>query len=151
MKRVYPNGGLVIIPQFDHFARFMNKYGMKRILRDPSIGDDLIGSLHGYIEAIFELTREFIYDVDGSVVPHEKIYEALDLCQFFKLFDSVGTSFSESAMKELVALTKLFITYIMIFLNSNNLVSLLEDDMIVHEVNDTNIVLEVDKLSYGFN
>lgn len=150
MKKVFTNGKIVSLPQFDHFIRFMNKYGMKQILRDPYLSNDLLGSLHGYIEMIFELAREYVYDVDGSVIPEDKIYENLDLCKFYLLFERSGSSFTENAMKELVALTKLFVTYILRFLNINNLISLLEDDMVIHEVNSTNIIVEVDPLSYGF-
>lgn len=152
MKRIYPNGKIVSLPQFDHFVRFMNKHGMKKILQtsNENLSNDILGSLHGYIEAIFELTREYIYDVDGSVIPDDKIYTSLDLCQFYKLLDNVGTSFSEPVMRELVAVTKMFVTYIMVFLNNNDLISLLEDDLVIHEVNNTNIIIEVDQMSYGF-
>jgi hypothetical protein len=151
MKKVYNNGKFIIIPQFDHFVRFMKKYGLHFYLKDRSLLSPMLNSLYGYIEAVMELTREFIYDVDGSVIPDSKIYEELSTCNFYLLFERAGTSINENIMRELVALTKLFVTYLMVTLNNDNFISILEQDVIIRDVDETNIIIEIDMLSSGFN
>lgn len=151
MRRVYgEHGKLIALTQFDHFVRFMRKYGLIGYLTNRNLLSPMLNSLHGYIECVFELTRECVFDVDGSVIEDAKIYEGLTNCNFYLLFEKAGTSVNEATMKELVAMTKLFVTYLLSTLNNTNLMSLLEEDMIIHDVDESNIIVEVDMLSSGF-
>lgn len=144
MKRVYAYSKMIFLPQYELFIRFMKKNGMKEYLYNRDLPEPYNGLLMGYIEAVMTLSREFLYDVDNSYITDEMIYEKLTNCEFYRLVELAGVSVTPELMKELLTVTRGFCMFMTSVLNSNELVDISEFDMVIHEINETNVIVEID-------
>lgn len=143
LKRVYQNSRMLSLPQYELFVRFMKKNGMKEYLYNRNLVEPHDGLLKSYIETVISLAKEFIYDIDDSYITDENIHEKLSLCEFYRLVDSAGVSFTSELMRELTITTRGFATYI-----AHILINVPDLDMVIHEINETNIIVEIDKDSF---
>ena len=144
---------MISLPQYGIFVRFMKKHGMREYLYKKDLPEPYNGLLLQYLESVIMLAREFLYDVDNSYISDEHIYQKLNECEFYRLIELAGTSVSPEVMYELGVVTRSYATYMATILAGagvgENSLDVLDADMVIHEINESDIVIEVETESSG--